>query len=80
MTLESVLAALYASEINCGIDSFWDGGWRAWVGDDTNGRLEERGSLALEELPLALHEMALKRFPNSEYAKTAGRGAEALTI
>ena len=35
--LVTVLAALYASEINCGIESFWDGGFTAFLGDATNG-------------------------------------------
>lgn len=38
LDLTSVLGALYASEINCGLQSFWDGGWSVWIGDDMNGR------------------------------------------
>jgi hypothetical protein len=26
-TLMHVMQALYASEINCSVSSFWDGGW-----------------------------------------------------
>ena len=37
--LSDVLAALYASEINCGLESFWDGGFRVWIGDPLNGAL-----------------------------------------
>lgn len=36
-----VLALLYEHEINCGITSFWDEGYRAWIGDDLNGRQVE---------------------------------------
>lgn len=32
MTLESVLAWLYAHEIECGLESVWDGGWIVWIG------------------------------------------------
>ena len=36
--LSLVLAALYAQEINVGMQSFWDGGWDVWFGDrDLNG-------------------------------------------
>lgn len=36
-----VLALLYEHEINCGITSYWDEGYRAWIGDDLNGRQVE---------------------------------------
>lgn len=35
------MAQLYAAEINCGITSFWDAGWTAWIGDEINGRKAE---------------------------------------
>lgn len=35
--LDVVLSALYAHEVNCGLSSFWDGGWSVWIGDDMNG-------------------------------------------
>lgn len=37
-TLDHVLEALYAHEINCGLQSFWDGGWTVWIGDPMNGQ------------------------------------------
>jgi len=37
MDLRLVMKALYASEINCGVQSFWDGEWQAWIGDEMNG-------------------------------------------
>lgn len=40
-TLETVMQALYALEINCGLSSFWDGGWTAWIGDEMKGRKAE---------------------------------------
>lgn len=35
--LDTVLSALYRHEINCGLSSFWDGGWTVWIGDEMNG-------------------------------------------
>jgi hypothetical protein len=32
-----VLAALYESEINCRLKSFWDDGWHVALGDHMNG-------------------------------------------
>lgn len=32
-TLPVVLDALYAHEINVGMQSFWDNGWDVWLGD-----------------------------------------------
>ena len=33
MLPQDILQALYDSEINCRIESFWDGGWTGWLGD-----------------------------------------------
>lgn len=40
-TLAEVMQRLYNSEINCGLSSFWDGGWTVWIGDELNGRHAE---------------------------------------
>lgn len=37
MRPHEVLQALYDSEINCRIESFWDDGWIGWLGDELNG-------------------------------------------
>jgi hypothetical protein len=37
MTLDDAIATLYAREINCGCETFWDGGMRVWIGDEING-------------------------------------------
>ena len=37
MQPQNILQALYDSEINCRIESFWDGGWIGWLGDEQNG-------------------------------------------
>jgi hypothetical protein len=39
--LAKVMADLYAQEINCGIESFWDAGFTVWIGDDLNERKAE---------------------------------------
>ena len=39
--LGSTMVALYALEINCGLSSFWDGGWTVWIGDEMNGHHAE---------------------------------------
>jgi hypothetical protein len=33
MTLDDAIAALYVREINCGVETFWDGGIKVWIGD-----------------------------------------------
>jgi hypothetical protein len=37
MQSQDILQALYDSEINCRIVSFWDDGWIGWLGDEMNG-------------------------------------------
>lgn len=37
MLPHEILDAMYASEINCRIESFCDGGWIGWLGDNVNG-------------------------------------------
>ena len=36
--LARIIRVLYhAFELNCGMQTFWDGGFTVWIGDDTNG-------------------------------------------
>lgn len=68
--LTAVLSGLYASEINCGLSSFWDAGWEAWIGDEMNGRKVETTDLSsLDDVARWLHEQALALYPGSDYAK-----------
>lgn len=69
MKLNDVLDDLYGSEINCGIQSFWDGHWSAWLGDDMNGRVVEDHALKFDEIAPWLHKSAIEHYPNSDYAK-----------
>ena len=41
MTLDDAIAALYAREINCGCETFSDGGMKVWIGDIMNGHHSE---------------------------------------
>jgi hypothetical protein len=41
MTLDDPIATLYVREINCGCETFWDGGIRVWIGDRVNGHKVE---------------------------------------
>jgi hypothetical protein len=40
-TLDEAITALYVREINCGCETFWDGGIRVWIGDRVNGHKVE---------------------------------------
>lgn len=71
-TLADTLASLYASEINCGLSSFWDGNWRAWVGDETNGIRASTDDIPLDQVAEWLHKNAIAQFPDSHYAKERG--------
>ena len=73
MELLNVMAAVYDSEINCAVWSFWDGGFTVALGDEVNGWKDkmtfwERGGW--REAGRWLHEAALKHCPNSDYAKS----------
>jgi hypothetical protein len=41
MTLDDANPTLYAREINCGCETFWDGGIKVWIGDIMNGHHAE---------------------------------------
>ena len=41
MTLDDAFATLYAREIKCGCETFWDGGMKVWIGDIMNGHHSE---------------------------------------
>ena len=69
MDLNLVMRCLYASEINCGVQSFWDGEWQAWIGDEMNGIKMEDFAIPLDGLAEWLHDSALKCYPTSDYAK-----------
>lgn len=78
MDLFQVINSLYDSEINCGLQTFWDGGITVWLGDYMNGRSDETsfGRGQMGEAADWLHDAALRRYPQSDYAKTYGEAAQ----
>ena len=71
MNLLDILMALYRSEINARVETFYDGGLTISLGDEMNGFRETR-TLDRESAGSAgrvLHEMAMKHYPQSQYAK-----------
>jgi hypothetical protein len=84
MNLVDVLSALYESEINVRVSSFWDGGFRIELGDELNGFCASRSfhkgvgaddyrewALLWSDAADWLHHEALKRYPSSDYAVLA---------
>ena len=80
--LDRVLQALYDSEINAGVQTFFDAGMRVWIGDEMNGiraqTVINRTAAARLKWPEGLtaaswlHETALHMYPASKYAKEHG--------
>jgi hypothetical protein len=77
--LEHILRRLHDSEINAGVQTFYDAGMRVWMGDEMNGIQAEttinRTHAARLKWPEGLsaaswlHEAALRLYPDSKYAK-----------
>lgn len=64
-----LMQALYRSEINCGLSSFWDGGWTVWIGDEMNGKeLEFFDNEHLWKAVDWLKMTAVARYPHSAFA------------
>lgn len=70
---KSTMQRLHDSEINARISSFYDGCWRAELGDDMNAFSEHADVGSFEEAEQALHEMAMRRHPDSDYARGVER-------
>jgi hypothetical protein len=68
LNLQRVMARLYRSEINCGLESFWGDGFCVWVGlgDEPAAKINTR---SLEEAAAWLDRTARERYPESDYAK-----------
>jgi hypothetical protein len=73
-TLMHVMQALYASEINCSVSSFWDGGWLVQLGDYMNGYKAEQtfDDDKLEDAADWLIEEGKRAFPDSDFSKAFG--------
>ena len=80
--LEHILRQLHDSGINAGVQMFYDAGMRIWIGDEINGIQAEtainRTRAARHKWPEGLsaaswlHEVALRLYPDSKYAKAHG--------
>ena len=70
MQPQDILQAMYDSEINCRVESFWDDGWIGWLGDETNGFpfAKVRGK-TLAECVNNLASQACSVYPMSEFAE-----------
>lgn len=64
----NVLQALYNSEINFAISTFWDGGFEVKLGDIYNGFKAATNVRTWAEVEKWLDEEARKHFPKSLYA------------
>lgn len=74
MTLHDVIARLYDSEINAGLQAEWDAGITVWLGDDYNGR-QVQATFSRDEFDRMsewLDSEARRLFPNSVYAGGPG--------
>ena len=67
MELGSIIEALYESEINCSITTFWDGGITAQLGDAMNGFVAEANFARTSEAAEFLDRAAREHFPESSY-------------
>ena len=85
--LNRVLQQLHDSEINAGVQTFYEAGMRVWIGDEANGIQGEttikRTAAARLKWPEGgevtavnwLHETALRLYPDSKYAKASAAPA-----
>lgn len=65
----NIFQQLHDSEINGRISSFFDRQWRAELGDEMNGFVEHRDADTYAGAEAALAEMAVKHYPDSDFAK-----------
>ncbi len=62
------LQALYGSEINFMISTFWEAGFTWKLGDDMNGFIAEGQAETMQKAVAELVAAALHEFPNSVFA------------
>ena len=67
------LQALYDSEINFDLSTFWDNGFEWRLGDVQNGWKERGSAASMEEAVKALSEAAFRHYPESVFAKAMAR-------
>ena len=78
--LERVMQQLHDSQINAGVETFYDAGMRVWLGDTINGIQAETSIKPTgHQWPAGvtaaswLHAEALRLYPQSNYAKASAR-------
>jgi hypothetical protein len=76
--LERVMQQLHDSQINAGVETFYDAGMRVWLGDTINGiQAETSIKRTGDQWPAGvtaaswLHAVALRLYPESNYAKVS---------
>ena len=69
MASEITLQALYNSEINFSISTFWDGGFDWKLGDDLNGFKASGSNGDIQEAIWSLAMAAKEHYPNSEFVR-----------
>lgn len=79
MKLEQAIKLLYQNEINCGFETFWDGGFDAWIGNRVNGikvqanfdieQMDEAGAWLLEEARKLYPKLDMKAKPDKDWRK-----------
>jgi len=71
--LTDVVSALYRSEINAGLQSVYDLGINVWLGNDQLEPVEIKNFSfdTLNDAGEWLHQVAIRHYPNSRYAREA---------
>jgi hypothetical protein len=68
MELGAIIEALYDSEINCSVSTFWDAGITVQLGDEMNGLVAKVECKTTAEAAEFLDRAARQHFPESAYA------------
>lgn len=69
----NTMQALYDSEINCDLSTFWDDGFTWTLGDKLNGWAAQGTAPSWEEAEKELSEAACRHYPESDFAKALAR-------
>jgi hypothetical protein len=67
MELGEIIDALYESEINCSVRTFWDAGIKVQLGDELHGFVAETECKTTVEAAEFLDSAARQHFPDSAY-------------
>ena len=67
----SALQRLYQSEINFALSTFWDCGFRWWLGDGLNGYVDAGEAESFADAVDGIVRAAIRHYPDSDFARTA---------